>query len=115
MGWFKDCLDNKKDIGRYAQVPAYFNLIGFGNKHDEEKGVYNAWEGNTKINLKWLEKHPEKVIGSIDKMPTHEGQAVIFCGMGASIKKAVKHLKNLDPRFVIVATNSSAKYLLDHG
>lgn len=115
MGWFKDCLDNKKDIGRYAQVPAYFNLIGFGNEHDEELGNYDLWAENTKVNLKWLKKHKDRVIGSIDKIPTHEGQAVILVGMGPSIKKSVKHLKKLDPRFILVATNSSAKYLLDRG
>lgn len=115
MGWFKDCLDNKKDIGRYAQVPAYFNLIGFGNKHDEEVGNYDVWLENTEKNLQWAEKNPEKVIGSIDKIDKHAGLAVVFVGMGPSIKRAVKHLRNLDKRFVIVATNSSAKYLLDRG
>lgn len=115
MGWFKDLLDNKKDIGRYAQVPSYFNLIGFGNKHDEDSGTYDVWKANTLKNLKWLKKNKDKVVGSIDKMDRHSGQAAIFVGMGPSIKKSIKHLRNLDPKFIIVATNSSAKYLIDHG
>lgn len=115
MGWMKDNLDDGKYIGRYANVPAYFNLIGFGNVHDADNGNDKRWEYNCKENLKWLAKHPDQVIGSIDKIPTHEGQAVIFVGMSPNIKKSWKYLKNLDDKFIIVATNSSAKYLLDRG
>lgn len=115
MGWLKDHADDNKYIGRYSGVPAYFNLIGFGNYHDKEQGNTKIWTRNCKVNLKWLEKNKDRVIGSIDQMPKHEGQAIIFVGMGPSIKRSVKHLKNLDSRFVIVATNSSAKYLLDRG
>lgn len=115
MGWLKDHVDEQKYIGRYTGVPAYFNLIGFGNLHDKEQGNNKVWENNCRKNLKWLDESKDKVVGSIDYMLKHEGQAIVFVGMGPSIKKSVKYLKNLDERFVIVATNSSAKYLLDRG
>lgn len=115
MGWLKDNIDSYKYAGRYTEVPAYLNLIGFGNVHDAEQGSNKLWERNCRENLKWLSKHPDQVIGSIDKIAEHENQAIIFVGMSPSIKKSWKYLKNLDERFVIVATNSSAKYLLDRG
>jgi 2-polyprenyl-3-methyl-5-hydroxy-6-metoxy-1,4-benzoquinol methylase len=115
MGWLKDNIDDGKNIGRYSNVPAYFNLIGFGNYHDKERGNDKMWENNCRENLKWLAKNPEHVLGSVTTMPEHEDQAIIFVGMSPNIKKSWKYLKNLDKRFVIVATNSSAKYLLDRG
>ena len=111
----KDHIDDKKHIGRYLGVPAYFNLIGFGNYHDKEAGNNKLWERNCKDNLKWFDRNSDKVIGSIEEMPDHEGQAIIFVGMSPNIKKSWKYLKGLDDRLVIVATNSSAKYLLDRG
>ena len=115
MGILKDHIDAQRPPGLYIRVPAYVNLIGLGNKRDKATGNFRVWRKNCKVNMKWIDNNPDKVIGSVDVMPSHEGQAIIFVGMSPIIKKTWKHLKNLGERFVIVATNSSAKYLLDRG
>lgn len=94
---------------------AYQRMMEWSNKHDEQKGIPEVWQTNARKNIEYFDAHPEKVIGSIHKMPKYEGKAVVVVGRGKSLDKAIDMFKDADDRFIIVATNSSLRILLDHG
>jgi len=94
---------------------AYQRMMKWSNKEDADRGMPGIWQGNTTKNLEYFDAHPEKVIGSIHDIPKHEGKAVVFVGRGQSLEKAIDMFAGMDDRFIIVCTNSSIRYLLDHG
>ena len=117
MGVLKDMIDRDDYEGqRWQAVPAHLNLMNFCNDHDEkETDLPGMWIKNITENLKWLEQNKHRVVGSVHDLPSYEHKAIIIVGFSPIIKKQWKALKNVDDKFVIVAVNSSAKYLLDHG
>jgi hypothetical protein len=114
MGWLERLHKENKELSRVGQFPAYQHFMFFGNKNDEESGLPEVWYANGIENIKWLDSNKERV-DTVYNFPKLTDKVVIFCGMSPSIRKYWKHLVGLEDRFVIVATNSSAKYLLDRG
>jgi SAM-dependent methyltransferase len=94
---------------------AHQRMMQWSNKEDCTRGIPTVWQDNAVKNIAYFDAHPEKVIGSVHKMPYYEGKAVIFVGRGQSLEKAIDMFKDVDDRFIIVCTNSSIRYLLDHG
>uniref|UniRef100_A0A6H1ZWJ2 Uncharacterized protein n=1 Tax=viral metagenome TaxID=1070528 RepID=A0A6H1ZWJ2_9ZZZZ len=114
MGWLKDGLEGNAGINRFGKNPAQYQFISWGNKRDE-KGMGKLWIKNIRDNLKYWDTHQEGVLCKLGDIPSHEDDACIFVGASPILKKSVSHLKGINPRFKIIATNSSIKYLVDHG
>ena len=113
MGWLKRITDEGKNIGLMGVAPAYHNFMLFGNKNDEEVGLPEIWRENGHKNIKWLDKNKDRIIGSIYDLPDFKDKAVIIVGASPVLNKSWEMLKDADDNFIIVATNSSAKYLVD--
>jgi len=114
--WFKKMVDNGENISRLGMIPSHHKFLKFGNQVDIDVGLPAVWFTNGHENIKWLDKNKDRVIGSIYDLPKHKGKAVIICGMGESLSKQWRELKKADPEhFIIVAVNSSAKFLFDNG
>ena len=113
ISWLRRLHDEKKEVSRFGLIPAHSNFMIFGNENDKEAGLPKIWLINGEKNIKWLDENKDKVLGSVHtSMPSCEGKAVIFVGLGPSINRQWESLKNLDDRFIIVATNSSAEFLV---
>jgi SAM-dependent methyltransferase len=114
--WFKKVIDGGEDLTRLGRIPSHHKFLKFGNVVDEDAGLPKVWYTNGHENIAWLDKNKDRVLGSVYDLPDYENRAIIICGMGESIMKQWKALKGIDRnRFVIVAVNSSAKFLLDRG
>ena len=92
-------------------IPAYMNFMKFGGENDIEAGLPEIWKVNGEQNIKWLDEH--KIIKTVYNLPSYEGKSIVFCGLGPSMNDQWEALKDLDDRFIIVATNSSAQFLLE--
>jgi SAM-dependent methyltransferase len=114
MGWLGDLNDQKKVVSRVGLIPAYDHFMNFGNAHDEEAGLPAIWKINGEKNLPWLDDQKNRV-SSVHDIPKYKDKVIIFVGMAPSLKNSWKHLKGLSDRFIVVATNSSAKFLGEHG
>ena len=96
--------------------PAYYEFCQFGNKVDEEiHKLPEVWFKNAEINIEWIDKNKDRVIGSVYDLPSYKDKAIVFVGASPILKKTWHYLKGLDNRFIIVAVNSSARYLLNRG
>ncbi len=96
-------------------APAHHQMFQWSNKEDVNRGIATIWQDNAIKNIAYFDAHPEKVIGSIHDIPKYEGKAVIYAGRGQSLQKAIDMFKDADDRFIVVCSNSSLRYLLDHG
>lgn len=117
MGILKDLLE-KNDIEglRWAIIPAHFNLLNFSNWRDSnESDLPEVWVKNVGINLEWAKKNKDKIIGSVWDLPKHKNQAAIFIGASPILRKQWKAFREADERFVTIAVNSSAKFLINRG
>lgn len=94
---------------------AHKAMMDWSNKEDYKRGIQHIWQDNAVKNIAYFDAHPEKMVGSIYKMPKYDGKAVIFVGRGKSLDKAIEMFKDADDRFIIVCTNSSIRYLLENG
>lgn len=94
---------------------AYQRMIQWSNKHDAKKGMPLIWQENAVKNIAYFDANPDKVIGSVHDLPRYEGKAAVFIGRGPSLKKAIGMFGGIDDRFILICTNSSLRYLLDHG
>ena len=115
MSWLHKLVKEGKQVSRMGMIPAHHNFMVFGTKNDEECGLPKIWKTNGEENIKWLDQNKDKVIGTVYDMPPYKGKATIFVGLGPSINKQWKDLKEIDERFIIVATNSSGQFLLERG
>jgi len=115
MGWLKRLIDDDKDVSMMGTIPAYHNFMMFGNRHDTEAGLPEVWKVNGDINIPWLDKNKDRVIGSVLDLPDLEGKCIILVGASPVLNKSWEALKDINDRFVIVATNSSAQFLKDKG
>jgi len=115
MGWLKNLIEENKSLSRMGQVPAHQHFMLFGNKNDEGCGLPEIWKVNGEDNLKWLDVNKDRIIGTVRDLPEMADKALIFVGMSPILKRTWKYLKDLDDRFVIIACNSSAKFLGDRG
>jgi len=110
--WLRRLNDQKKQVSRFGLIPAHQNFMEFGGENDKSCGLPEIWKVNGEKNIKWLDKNKDKIIGTVHDMPSYEGKAIIFAGLGPSINHQWKALKNIDDRFIIIATNSSAEFLI---
>ena len=113
MGWLKRGL-KQGAVNRMGINPAQYQFISWGNQRDGQ-GLSELWHKNIRENIAHWDAHPTEFAGTLKDLPDHENDCIIFVGASPILKRSVKYLKNLDPRFKIVATNSSIKYLVDHG
>lgn len=113
MSWLRKLTEQGKQLSRMGMIPAHENFMKFGGKNDKEAGLHEIWWENGHSNIKWLDEHKDR-ISTVYDLPKYEGKAIIFCGLGPSMKEQWEELKNLDDRFIIVATNSSAQFLIEH-
>ena len=114
MGWLGTLLSEGKELSRVGLIPAYDNFMKFGNKNDDEAGMPKIWKVNGEINLPWLDAQNGRV-SSVYSIPKYKGKVIIFVGTAPSLMTSWKGLKNLPDRYIIVATNSSAQFLGEHG
>ena len=110
MAWLKEVIEKQKGVSRMGSIPAFQNFMLFGNKNDNEAGLPEIWKINGDKNIEWLDTQKTS---SVYDMPEHEGKAAIFVGASPILNKSWEALKDIDDRFIIVATNSSAKFLTD--
>ena len=114
MGWLGELNNRKKAVSRVGLIPAYDYFLKFGNDHDMEAGLPKIWKVNGEKNIPWLDENKDRV-SSVHDIPKYKDKVIIFVGMAPSLNKSWQYLKNLSDRYVIVATNSSAKFLGEHG
>jgi len=114
MGWLGKLHGQGKELSRVGLVPAYDNFMKFGNKNDEEAGLPKIWKVNGEQNIPWLDTIKDRV-SSVHSIPKYEGKAIIFIGTAPSLANSWKSLKGLSDRYILVATNSSAQFLGEHG
>ena len=114
MGWLGKIVEDGNEISRMGLVSAYNNFMKFGNKNDEEAGLSKIWKINGELNIPWLDSQNGRV-KSVHEIPKYEGKVIIFVGTSPSLKKSWKALKDLGDRYIIVATNSSAEFLVKRG
>lgn len=100
----------------WEKYPAFYNFLKFVNKVDEDiHKLPEVWIRNAEENLPWLEENKDRVLGSIYDLPEYQDKAIIFVGASPILKKTWHHLKEINDHFIIVAVNSSVKYLLNRG
>jgi len=114
MTWLSRLENQNKQVSRFGLIPAHENFMKFGGENDKDCGLPEIWLVNGEKNIPWLDANKDRVIGSVHDMPSHEGKAVVFVGLGPSINKQWEALRDLNDRFIVVATNSSAQFLIEH-
>ena len=115
ISWLRRIDNQKKQVSRFGLIPAHEAFMKFGGENDQECGLPKIWQVNGEKNIPWLDSHKDRVIGSVYDLPSCEGKAIVFCGLGPSINKQWEALKELDDHFIVVATNSSAQFLIEKG
>lgn len=116
MGSLKQLFEAGDHEGlQWASRPAHHSLLQLSNKQDVNTELPGIWEQNVKINMKWLIENKDRVIGSTWDLPKHEKTAGIIIGGSPILKRQWKELKEADDRFVKIAVNSSAQFLVEHG
>lgn len=113
MTWLKQLDSQKKQVSRFGLIPAHENFMRFGGENDKDCGLPEIWKVNGEKNIPWFDSHKEKIMGSVHQLPSFEGKAIIVAGLGPSMNKYWEALKDIDDRFVLVATNSSAQFLVE--
>jgi len=93
-------------------------FLEWSNDHDmNEVGLQKVWNRNAEVNFQMLDK-PEikdRYVGSIHQLLPHKQKAAIYVGRGPSLMKAWEMLKEADrDKFVVICTNSSLRFLLEH-
>lgn len=112
MGWLKDAIDRGDCLNRTGVNMSMYHFMSWGNSKDEERGMPALWQGNARKNMaRW----DETGAGKLADLPDHEGDCLVFVGASPILRESVAHLRELDPRFKLVCTNSSLRFLLDHG
>lgn len=118
MAWVKKLLDQGQVPSVLGEMPSYYNMIAWGNTIDRQIGLPDIWKKNVETNLKYLASAPKVKSGYLldgDIGETHQ-KAMIVVGASPILKDTWQHLLNAEKeRFRITATNSSAKFLVDHG
>lgn len=112
MSWLRKLVEQGKRLSRMGMIPAHENFMKFGGDNDKEAGLHQIWWENGHKNIPWLDEHKDRV-NTVYDLPKYDGKAVIFCGLGPSINEQWETLRDVDDRFIIVATNSSAQFLIE--
>lgn len=92
----------------------YFDTIKWLNDKFEESGPRERWSECTRLNLPLIDK----------KMSVHKFKDIYFgekekvivvVGASPRLNEDVEYLKKLDDKYVIMVSNSAAKFLVDNG
>ena len=114
MGWLKKMIDNGEMLNLVGSDMEKLAMLKWGNTIEDNKGMPDIWHKNIAENMAYLKTIPERVSSARD-IGDFEGKAAIVVGASPILQETWQHLKDLDDRFVIVASNSSAKFLVDNG
>lgn len=112
MSWLKKIVDKGGRVSRMGMIPSHIHFMQFGTENDKEAGLHQIWWVNGHKNIEWLKG---KDTSTVYDLPRYENKVIVFCGLGHSIHDQIDELKKLSDRYIIVATNSSAQYLLENG
>ena len=112
MTWLRRLVEHGKHVSRMGMIPAHENFMKFGGDNDKEAGLHQIWRDNGGRNIPWLDANKDRV-STVYDLPKYDGKAIIFCGLGPSMNEQWEKLRDADDRFIIVATNSSAQFLIE--
>lgn len=114
MGWLKQMLDNGDYLNMLGADMDKFSMLKWGNSIDENTALSSLWHKNVAENMTYLASLNGRVRNARE-IGDMEGKAIIFVGASPILYETWESLKDIDDRFVIVASNSSAKFLVEHG
>ena len=119
MAWAKKMLDAGQVPSMLGEMPCYYNMLQWGNTIDHKIGLPDIWNKNVEINLKYFDTIPDRVKSGHDLDDTiqdSEKKAMIIVGASPILNDTWQELLDAEKdRFLISATNSSAKFLVEHG
>ena len=114
MGWAKRMIDAGQSPNMFGEMPSFYNMLKWGNESDHNLGLPKIWNSNVKTNHEYLCSLNGKVT-SAREIQKHTGKAAILVGASPILNNTYEHLQTIDrDKFIIIATNSSAKFLVDH-
>ena len=114
MGWLKKMIDEGDSLNLLGADIEKLTMLKWGNTVEEEKTLPAIWHGNIEKNIAYLASLNGRV-QSARKIPDMTGKAVIFVGASPILNDTWHFLKQIDDRFIVVASNSSAKFLIENG
>ena len=98
----------------FGEMPSFYNMLKWGNESNHNLGLPKIWNSNVKTNHEYLCSLNGKVT-SAREIQKHTGKAAILVGASPILNNTYEHLQTIDrDKFIIIATNSSAKFLVDH-
>jgi SAM-dependent methyltransferase len=119
MAWVKKMLNEGNSPTLLGEMPSYHNMLKWGNTIDEKIGLPDIWHKNVELNLAHFDTIPDRVKSGrliADEIQNSHEKAVILVGASPILNDTWQDLLDVDREtFIIAATNSSAKFLIDHG
>jgi len=119
MPWVKKLIDQGQTPSMLGETPAFYNMLQWGNTVDHNIGLPVIWEANLSKNIAHLDSLNGKVRSGhdiADLIPEATQKAMILVGASPILNDTWMELLQAEKnRFLISATNSSAKFLIDHG
>lgn len=114
MGWLKKMLDDGDSLNLLGSQIEKLTMLRWGNTIEENNTLPSIWHSNIQKNIPYLQSQNGRVNSALD-FPDLTGKAVVLVGASPVLNETWQYLKDVDDRFVIVASNSSAKFLVEHG
>jgi len=114
MGWLKQMLDGGDTLNMLGNDIEKLTMLKWGNSIEENNTLPAIWHKNVDTNMAYLASLNGRV-QSARNIPDLKGKAVILVGASPILYETWEALKDIDDRFVIFASNSSAKFLVEHG
>lgn len=119
MAWVKKMLDLEQSPSRLGEMPSLFNMLQWGNSIDHKIGLPDIWNKNVEINIPYFDSIPERAFNGhklSDLIENPNKKAIIIVGASPILNDTWQYLLDIDrTQLLIAATNSSAKFLVEHG
>lgn len=114
MGWLKKLLDSGDSLNLLGTDLEKLTMLKWGNSIEENNTLPDIWHTNIKENVAYLASLNGRV-RSVRDIGDMTGKAAILVGASPILYETWEHLKNLDDRFIIICSNSSAQFLVSKG
>jgi 2-polyprenyl-3-methyl-5-hydroxy-6-metoxy-1,4-benzoquinol methylase len=114
MGWLKQMLDNGDSLNLLGADLEKLTMLKWGNTIDENSKISTIWHENVAKNMAYLSSLNGRV-RSVREVPDLTGKAIILVGASPILYETWEYLKDIDDRFIIICSNSSAQFLVDRG